>query len=352
MKMRALGRRSVVAAIGLLGAAVVILPPVIDRGLNSAVAAPPAANPPAAAQPATPPSDYSQRVVAYIYGTIPITREDLGEYLIARHGLDNVETLVNKKIIERACEKAGITVTDAEVEAAILADCATIGVNQAQFVQTVVKQNFGKSLYEWKEDIIKPRLLLTKLCKDKITVSEDDLKKAFEAAYGEKRDCRIIIWPKGEQNIAMKEYDDVRKSEGGFDRKARTQANGALAATQGKIRPIAHYSGAHKEVEKAAFTLRPGEVSGLIGTEEGFVVLKVVGTVPPDATVKFEDKREALRKEVFEKKVSAEIPALFKKMHDEAKPVFILKKNDPMATEKELDQQIKPAGGTAPAKPK
>src|SRR6266550_2358404 len=69
----------------------------------AAVAAPPAPQ----QQPAAPPpsTDYSQRVVAYVYNTIPITREDLGEYLIARQGSDKVELLVNKRIIEVACQK-------------------------------------------------------------------------------------------------------------------------------------------------------------------------------------------------------------------------------------------------------
>ena len=50
------------------------------------------AGPPTPPAPqAAPPSDYSQRVVAYIYGNIPITREDLGEYQIARQGVDKRE---------------------------------------------------------------------------------------------------------------------------------------------------------------------------------------------------------------------------------------------------------------------
>src|SRR3974390_531372 len=36
-------------------------------------------------------SDYDKRVVAYIHNNIPITREDLGEYLIARFGAQRVE---------------------------------------------------------------------------------------------------------------------------------------------------------------------------------------------------------------------------------------------------------------------
>jgi hypothetical protein len=335
-------------ALGLLGSAVVGF--WLDRGPQAVFAAPPA-NAPAAA----PPSDYSQRVVAYIYGSIPITREDLGEYLIARHGLDTVELLVNKRIIEHACEKAGITVTDAEVEAAILADCATVQVDRAQFIANVVKKNFGKTIYEWKEDVIKPRLLLTKLVKDKITVTDDDLKKAFDAAYGEKRDVKIIIWPEKEQKIVLQEYDAIRKDDEGFNRKARSQANPALAATGGQIKPIAHNAGVHPEVEKAAFSLQPGEVSSVITTPEGILVLKMVKVIPPDASVKFEDKKEALRKEVFEKKVSTEIPVVFKTMREEAKPVMILKRgNDPVAQEEDArrtlqeDGMIKPASARPP----
>src|SRR5262249_2812879 len=45
-----------------------------------------AAQSPGGVVPAAATSDYSQRVVAYIYDNIPVTREDLGEFLIARYG--------------------------------------------------------------------------------------------------------------------------------------------------------------------------------------------------------------------------------------------------------------------------
>src|SRR5262249_5259570 len=79
-------------------------------------AAPPAAQTPPPQKAATP-SDYSQRVVAYIFGNVPITREDLGEYLIARQGYEKIDLLVNKRIIEHAASQRGITVTAAEIEA-------------------------------------------------------------------------------------------------------------------------------------------------------------------------------------------------------------------------------------------
>src|SRR5436190_293541 len=62
-------------------------------------------------------SDASRRVVAYIYGNVPVTREDLGEYLIARFGVERVDFLVNHKIVNMACQAKGIVITDGEVEA-------------------------------------------------------------------------------------------------------------------------------------------------------------------------------------------------------------------------------------------
>jgi hypothetical protein len=345
MQNRTHGRFSAVSAIGLLGAAVVGF--LIGRGPQSALAAPPAQppKPPANAAP-VPPSDWDKRVVAYIYDSIPVTREDLGEYLIARHGLDCVELLVNKKIIEHACQLRNITVTDAEVEASIISDCATIGVKKEEFIQKVLKQ-YNKTLYEWKEDVIKPRLLLTQLVKKNIArPTDEEVRLAFNATYGEKRDCRIIIWPKEEKNIAFKEYDAIRSSEEGFAAKARTQALSYLAATGGKINPIARNSGVHPAVEQAAFSLKPGEVSTLLDTPEGIVVMKMDAVVPANTTVKFEDKRAWFETEVYEKKVAAEIPKLVKALRDEAKPIFFLKKPDDATTiKREVEQEIKPVGG-------
>jgi PPIC-type PPIASE domain len=340
-----------ISAVGLLGAGALgfglgRVPP------SPSFAGPPAPPPPAQAPAAPAPSDYSQRVVAYIYGSVPVTREDLGEYLIARQGVEKVELLVNKKIIEHACEKAGVVVTEAEVEVALEEDLKGINVNRKQFVETVLKQ-YGKTLYEWKEDTIRPKLMMNKLCKERVekSITDEDLKKAFDANYGEKVECRIIIWPKGEERIAMQEYDAVRKSEEGFDRKARAQAISSLAMSGGKIKPIAHSCGVHPEVEQQAYALQPGEVSRLIVTPEGTVVLKVDKKLPPDAKVKMDEVKDALRREVYEKKLAQEIPTMFKAMREEAKPVFILKRSTTAEDlERDVRQELHQTGATAPAK--
>ena len=333
------GRRA--TALGLLGAAAL--------GFWLGRSAP---QPAAFAQaPPAAPTDYSQRVVAYIHGSIPITREDLGEYLIARQGADKVELLVNKKIIDHACQQRGVDVTEAEVDAAIARDLEPMKINKAEFVNKVLKQR-GMTLYEYKEDVVKPGLQMTKLCQKQVgEPTAEEVQKAYDAKYGAKVECRIIIWPKGEERIALREYDDIRKGEEGFDHKARNQANPALAATGGRIKPIAHFSGVHPEVEKEAFVLKPGEVSRLIATPEGTVVLKCDKLIPADGAVKLEEVRDALRKEVFEHKVQLEIGNCFKTLREEAKPVLILKKaTTAQELEREVEQEvgIKQTGATAP----
>jgi hypothetical protein len=289
---------------------------------------------------ATQASDAANRPVAYIYGSQVITRGMLGEYLIARQGSERLDLLVNKMIIEEECKKRGIQVTAAEVEASLADDLKGMGVmSQKDFVNQVLKR-YSKTLYEWKEDVIRPRLQLTKLCKDQVKVEEVDLQHAFEAHYGEKVKCQLIMWPNDEasRRNAFEVYPKIHDSEAEFDRVATSQASPKLAGTAGKIEPFGRYTTGNEELEKAAFNLKKGQVSQIIGAPEGYVVLKLLDRVPADATKKLADVREALSKEVYEKKLQAEIPVYFGNLRKAAHPTLLLQK--PYVNEEEWLRDI------------
>ena len=93
-----------------------------------------------------------------------------------------------------------------------------------------------------------------------------------------------------------------------------------------QIQPIGRHTTGNEEFEKEAFSLKPGEVSAVIGTPEGPVIIKCDGRIPPEKDKTLEGERASLEKEVFEKKVAAEIPVLFKELRDQAHPTLILKK--------------------------
>ena len=268
-------------------------------------------------------SDYSSRVVAYIYDNTPITREELGEYLIARYGTERLDLLCNKKIIDNECRKAGIEVTAAEVENSLSEDLKGLNVDRKTFVDKVLK-NYRKNLYEWKEDVIRPKLMLSKLVRSRVKVTDDDIKKAFEAYYGEKVECRIVMYEKGFERAVLSDYPRLRDSEEEFHKAAKNQKSSSLAATAGKIRPIARNTTGNDELEKAAFALQPNEVSPVIGTPEGLIIVKCDKRIPADTTVNLESVREKITAEIIEKKIAAEIPVAFAEMRKRANPKLIL----------------------------
>jgi PPIC-type PPIASE domain len=346
-----IGRQRLV--LGLVCLAVTALAAFWARSVSLAQspAAPPGLAPAgagAAQNPFTSSSDYSRRPVAYIYGTTPITREELGEYLIAREGADRLVNMVNKRIIEHEAEKKGITVTQVEIETDFAETLKGLGnLPVKDFVDRVLKQ-YHKTLYEWKEDVIKPRILMSKLCRDRVKVTEEDLHQAFDAEYGEKVECRIIIWPKGEEHVARRLYGEIRDKPEEFERQARTQADPNLAAAGGRIKPIGHHGTGNEVLERAAFNLHKGELSEVIETPRGVMVIKCVDRIPPQTTARLEDVREALSKDIFDKKIQAEIPKLFKELHDEANPQFILKNAE---TEEELVRAVQKELQSASGKP-
>jgi hypothetical protein len=311
-----------------------------------AAAAPPAAEIPAPTPPPEAQNDNAHRWVAVIYGSEPITREELGEYLISRNS-EKLELLVNKRIIEHACKQKGIEVTAPEVEAALNEDLKGMKVTLDIFVNKVLKQ-YHKTLLEWKEDVIRPKLALTKLCRDRVKATDKDFQDAFEAYYGEKVDCKIILFPKGEEKQALNAYAELRKSDADFDRLAKQQASPTLAANGGRIKPIGRHTTGNDELEKEAFSLQPGEVSRLIGTPEGTVVLKCVNRVPADKSKKPDEEHAKLEREILDKKIQLEMPKAFKELQDAAQPKLFLKR---FTTQEELERDVAKELKSTPGKP-
>lgn len=310
--VRTMGLGGVVAAGYLLGV-------VADRGV---------AQPPASPIPSTepPPPTADKRVVAYIYGNIPVTREELGEFLIARGGYEKLELLVNKRIIEIEAARRNITVTPHEVQASLDDDLRSMGLTQADFVKQILPR-YGKTLYEWTEDVIKPRLLLSKMCAERIRVSDEEVRRQFENRYGERRQAKIILWPREDLKRAQRQWDEARKGDAEFDRVARTQNDPNLAASAGLIAPIGRYPDVEDDTAtKVLWSLKVGEISHLFETPAGIMCIKCVAVVPPDPNVKLEGAvRDQIEKDVREKKLNAEIPKLFAELKKAAQPNLLLK---------------------------
>jgi hypothetical protein len=293
----------------------------------------------------------SGEVVAYIFGTIPITREELGEYLVERMGPERLNNLVNRRIIQQAAQEKGIEVTAAEIEADLAETVHGMAptITMKDFEQKILKPR-NKTLYEWKEDVIRPKLLLSKMCKDKVKVTEKDLHDAFEAYYGEKVDCKIILWPKDQKHVALSTYPKIRESEEEFDRVARSQASPTLCAQGGRLQPIGRHTTGNEVLEKAIFGLQANEMTEVLETPEGYLVAKCVKRIPPDASKHLDDVREKLSAEIYRRRLEMEeVPRMFRELRDKADPKIVMKHE---VSEEELTRDVRESLKTEDSKSK
>jgi parvulin-like peptidyl-prolyl isomerase len=291
-------------------------------------------------------------VLAVCYGTLPVTRDDLGEFLIARGGYEKLDLLVNRKIIDAEAARANVTVTPEEVEAAFAADLKGLGVTKDDFVKVVLPK-YGKSLHEWTEDAIRPRLALGKMCRAGVAVTDDDLQKAFENKYGEKRQAKVILWGKGEVRQAQKQWDEARKGDDEFDRVAKAQKDVTLAAAAGLTAPVGrHVDAENTSLERILFTLKVGEVSQLFETPAGIMCVKCAAVLPPQQDKTLAQVKPDLEREVFERKLAKAVPEFFTKLREAARPELLLKGPPTERENREgVDQLIRDAGLVPTKKP-
>jgi hypothetical protein len=297
--------------------------------------------------------DYSQRVVAWVHDTIPITREELGEFLIARFGASRLDNLVNRKVAELACRPKGIEVTDAEVEAHFRMDfnkAKAFAPNMTlQDYEKIVMGRTGRNLIEFKEDVIRLKLMMAKLVAPTIEVNEEDLRKGFEGRYGPKVECRMIVLP--DNSHKYKVWEQVSKSEAEFTR-AATQLNmPPLNSQGGKVPPIHKHFG-DERIERIAFNLKVGEVSPIIGMpDQTVVILKCDKHIPADESKRFENEVVALRAEIFNIKLNQRSLEAIGELRKAANPRLMIRGE---TRQEDLERSVLPEirGSAAPTTPK
>lgn len=256
----------------------------------------------------------ARSIVAHVNG-VPITRQELGEELIARKGREQLKLLINRRIIEQACQKAGVTVTDAEVEQDVKDVMKSVNaVTAAQFEETVLRQR-KMTLADYKEDVVRPGIMMKKLAGQRVKVTEEEVQQAYAAKYGEKVRCRVILVP--DQRTGTSIHAEVKNDRAAFLRYARQQADPQMAAMAGEIR-INRFS-TLDNIEKAAFELKDGEVSHVLQVrDQGWAILLREALEPADASKKFADVRDELHKEVLDRNLRQVVPEVFKELRDQA----------------------------------
>jgi hypothetical protein len=134
----------------------------------------------------------------------------------------------------------------------------------------------------------------------------------------------MVVFEKGQGSIAQKSWEHARKGRTEFIEEAKKCFIPSLAQQEGKVPPIHKHFG-DKQLEDVAFRLKAGEVSGVLQMKDDtYVILYCENHLPANTTVRYENEREQLAKEVYDYKVAQALPQAFQKMREQAKPSVVL----------------------------
>ena len=260
-------------------------------------------------------------VAALINGE-PIATEKVRDIAVERHGQEVLEILITRLLIGQALARQHQAVVQADLDAEVARAATSMGFKRKDgspdveaWLERVTREE-KIPLRHYMEDVVWPSVALKKLVGG-VPVLKEDLDKAFAATFGPRARCRIIVLDS--QRRAQEVWQLARKNP-------TAEAIGALAETysvdpttralRGEVPPIQRFGG-QPTLEREVFALSPGELSGVVQIADRFMVIFCEGFTDP-AKVSFNEVRDDLYDDIFEKKQRIEMARHFSHLRESA----------------------------------
>ena len=267
--------------------------------------------------------------VAALVNGHQITMAELADACIERHGNDVLEGQVNRALLQGALAQNNLNVTQQHIDEEVMRAARAAGVvtHSGQVVvekwldMVTRQQDITEHIYI--NDIVWPSVALKMLVSDKVEVTAQEMQKAFEANYGQRVRCRAIVMNnqrRAQEVWQMIRHDNSVEQFAKLAKQYSTDPSGK--ALGGEIPPIQRYGG-QPTLEKEAFSLQPGEISGVIqltsASQEDahFVILFCEGRTNP-VVLEMADVQEELHKDLLEKKFRIVMAGHFQKLRESA----------------------------------
>ena len=189
----------------------------------------------AAGQASATPKAAASQIAAVVNGE-QISRTELGRECIRRYGEEVLESLVNRHLIVEACQARGVQITEKDVSDEIDRIAARFGLDRNRWL-TLLEQERGFTEAQYKREVVWPMLALRRLAADQVTVTQEELKKAFESEFGPRVRARLIAvdeqaegrpgpcWPRPIANPAS-----VRRGVEGQQRRGRRRRRASASS--------------------------------------------------------------------------------------------------------------------------
>ena len=284
------------------------------------------------------PARYMARITSG-KNVVMVSYDEVAHECMLRHGGEVLENIINRKIIESACENANIQISETEVDQEIVKIAKKFNMSVAEWYNMLqAERNVTKAQY--RRDIIWPMLSLRKLAGEDIKITKTELTQAFQKNYGPRVKARIIV--QDNQRRASEAWEMVTNNPANFEVAVKKYSiDAGSRALGGAIPPIPQYSGniLSEPIEKAAFKLKAGEVSSVIQSGQQFVIIKSEG-MTEQVVQSIEEVQEQLIADLKEEKMQRAVAETFDRIREDARI-------DNFLNNQTTGGQKKPAGGGA-----
>lgn len=248
----------------------------------------------------------------------------LDEECISRYGKEVLLGEINRRLLKQELKLANKQIKQEELHYEVGRAAESYGYIKPdgspdidRWLQDVVNKD-ETSVELYIADAVWPSVALKKLVGGSIKVSEDDIKKGFEANYGPRVEVLAIVL--SNQRLAQQVWEKARQQDTDeyFGELAYQYSIEPVSRNNfGRVPPIQKHGG-RPQVEKEAFALKPGEMSGLLVVGDKWIILRCIGYTDPVVKELDDTIRHELRKDIFEKKLRLAMAKKFDEVKESA----------------------------------
>ncbi|HXI04562.1 MAG TPA: peptidyl-prolyl cis-trans isomerase [Candidatus Saccharimonadales bacterium] len=257
------------------------------------------------------------------------TDDSVERYLSAR---DNaLERVIDMELLYQEAVRRGYDLKPEELKVEYARRVAKAGSEEA-YLAGARKQHFSKSeVLSGIRHQLAVEHFVRKVIEPSITESDDELRayyKAHPKPFTSEKTVRLgsifVNAPAGgssnQQSAALTKISKALaalKNGEDFEKVAREYSEDAVAVLGGNLGFIKR-GVLPKNLEQAAFSLKPGEVSNILRSDLGYHLLMVYETKGGELRP-FDEVKEEIRKRVFENKKAEQVAKLVNRLREEAK---------------------------------
>jgi foldase protein PrsA len=244
-----------------------------------------------------------------------LTYDQLAGECTDRYGKEMLQNMINRTMIRQACEKSGIEVSEAEVDAEIVRISKRLNLDVAAWYE-FLKVERGVTPNEVRRDRIWPMLALKKLAGEKIEVTKQDMEIGYIKHYGPRVEGKWIMLDNFRR--AQDVYTKAKENPKDFARLAQEYSIDRNSATLGGVIPPIHRYGPNKNLEDVAFQLKDGEISAIvqIGIRQWVILLREGMT---ESDIPYSVVQDTLQNQIIEEKVQKAVARVFDKIRQESR---------------------------------